>query len=451
MNTAGNNQKLILCGLVVILIVLLVDLVWIGRKGIPGVTSGIAPQLGSAYSFAYLISCSGSYIKIDTEKQEIISQGKLWNAPSARVIQPSQLGRLDGCLINAVRHDPRTGLIYIVVPKEGNLDAEGRRHYRIASLKLPNFSLIGYLDLNTTLDAPPQILLNPQGSGLLVNYSEIQRIQNKEMRHDHVQHYRVPEFEQKRNIEDIYPLAAWETDPTRGLHISNSAYWGKAERIIDQDRLLDVNGRMFRRIDGYQLLTQSMREKFQILERIGVGAKKYLDITFADSAGGRVLFVIGEDRINAPMPIGSGLLIYDIENQRTLPAIVTPYRAVPFDPTAVGTPTVHLTPDGELAVLEQYEWRSLEQSSLASPNKGRFKTGEITVYNISTGSTARRIFLTPQPGFFGHIIGFSPDSTLMYYSSQEHIYAVYLDETGSPQTLPKPEGFSPVAIFFSGQ
>lgn len=402
-------------------------------------------------TYAYLFDCSGSYIRIDTEKQQIISRGKIWDGASGETIRPAEWTRFDGCLVNGVQHDPQAGLIYVVVPKEGTVDTQGKSHYRIAALKLPNLDLIKKIDLKLALDTIPAILLTPEGGELLVSYSIAEQSQGKDLWHDVIQRYRTPEFEQVGTKEDLYSFSAYEDNPMLGLRFSDHAYFDKAGRIVDRNKVLDKDGKIFHMIDGYSLLTSSLKQTFRQLERTGVGGRKYLDITFADSAADRLLFVIGRDSKNNRVVNGSGLLVYDGESGHTLSPVVTPYAMAPFDPTHSGTPTAHLTPNGDLIVVEQYEWRDINQDSTFPSDYQRFKTGEIALYDVNTGSLLSKIFLDPPPGFFARVIGFSPDGKLMYYLSQNYIYGVDLSGNQPPKKLLLSERLSPVAIFFSNR
>jgi hypothetical protein len=403
------------------------------------------------FTYAYLVDCSGDYIRIDTEKQQIVSRGKIWDGPLGEAIRPSEWMRFDGCLVHGIQHDSQGGLIYIVAPKEGTVDTQGRNHYRIAALKLPNLELIKKVELKPALDTPPAILLTPEGGELLVSYSIAEQSQGKDLWHDVVQRYRVPEFEQVETAEDLYSFSAYEENPMLGLRFSDHAYFDKAGRIVDRNKVLGKDGKILHRTDGYSLLTDSIKQTLRQLERTGVGGRKYLDITFADSAADRLLFVIGRDSENNHVVNGSGLLVYDVEGGHTLSPVVTPYAMAPFDPTHSGTPTAHLTPNGDLIVVEQYEWRDINQDSTFPSDYQRFKTGEIALYDVNTGSLLSKIFLDPPPGFFAHVIGFSPDGKLMYYLSQDYIYGVDLSGNQPPKKLLLSERLSPVAIFFSNR
>jgi len=403
------------------------------------------------FTYAYLFDCSGSYIRIDTEEQQIIYRGKIWDGASGETIRPSEWTRFDGCLVNGVQHNPQAGLIYVVVPKEENVDTQGRSHYRIAALKLPNLELIKKIDLKPALDTIPAVLLTSEGGELLVSYSITEQSQGKDLWHVVMQRYRVPEFEQVGTTEDSRSFSAYEDNPMLGLRFSDHAYFDKAGRIVDRNKVLNKEGKILLRIDGYTLLTAPLKQALRQLERTGVGGKKYLDITFANSAAGRMLFVIGRDSKSDRVVNGSGLLVYDVENGRTLSPIVTPYAMAPFDPTHSGTPTAHLMPNGDLIVVEQYEWRDINQDSTFLSDYQRFKTGEIALYDVNTGSLFSKIFLDPPPGFFARVIGSSPDSKLMYYLSQDYVYGVDLSGNQPPKKLLLSERLSPVAILFSNK
>ena len=50
-----------------------------------------------------------------------------------------------------------------------------------------------------------------------------------------------------------------------------------------------MNGSMLT-VNGRSLLNDSMRQQFQSLQRTGIGGDRYLDVTFADSAAGKMFY-----------------------------------------------------------------------------------------------------------------------------------------------------------------
>jgi hypothetical protein len=186
--------------------------------------------------------------------------------------------------------------------------------------------------------------------------------------------------------------------------------WGKqGAPYVDDNRLLDARGALLQELSGEALLTAGIREQFRPLQRVGVSGKPYLSTVFGGSAGQRILFVVGWDSREIRMPGLGGLITFDIPSQRSLPALVAPYSMAPSELT-LGTPTVHLSPDGKLIIIEKYEWKpATNKSDLIE----RFKTGEIAVYAADTGALLRIVQMTPAPGFFSYVVGFSPTNDFL--------------------------------------
>ncbi|MGH9460159.1 MAG: hypothetical protein ACRD1X_03010 [Vicinamibacteria bacterium] len=118
------------------------------------------------------------------------------------------------------------------------------------------------------------------------------------------------------------------------------------------------------------------------------------------------------------------------------------------------TPTVPLTPDGNLVMLELYKWRAPEPEGTptvlaGSAEESRFKTGEIAIYGVGTARLLRTVQLDPPPGFSARVLGFSPDSKSMYCGSSDRIYAVDLTGPKAIQVRAIEEKFFPVSLFFS--
>jgi hypothetical protein len=397
--------------------------------------------------YVYFFGCLGTYLQLETTTHEVRARGTIWDAPSAAVIRPDAVTTADGCLLNQVEYDRHTGVLYVVLSQELRLDPEGRRQYRIAVLQLPHFTLMTKRDINVALEEPPRIALSPDGSTLLVNFTLQEDSPQGETERDVLFRYRGPALQQDIPPQEVRRLSAQQAI-THGLYLSKRAYWSRQGHIVDENLLLDEHGNVLRRVDGYALLTDTIKGTFRSLERLEGPQKQALDISFADSAAGRILFVLGWDMTPNRQTGGSGLLVYDTATDQTLPPILLPYRAAPALPSRMGTPTAHLTPTGEFAVVENYVWRQAAQETPGTPAFERFKTGEMAIYNVQTGTRVQTIHLTPAPGWYAHVIGFSPDGQLMYYFSPEHLYAVY-PLTG--QVVTKSKAFSPIVIVFSEQ
>jgi len=151
---------------------------------------------------------------------------------------------------------------------------------------------------------------------------------------------------------------------------------------------------------------------------------------------------VGSEKEYEQSPSRGGLVVYDAVKEKVVSSINTPYAEAHFELTA-DTPTVHLTPNGQIIVVEEYQWRSDARSGAASQQ--RFRTGEIALYDATSGRPLSTIQLDPAPGYSGSFVGFSPDSTLMYYASSQNIYVVDLSQ-GHNLTIKLPRGFEPTKV-----
>jgi hypothetical protein len=310
--------------------------------------------------------------------------------------------------------------MYAVVPKEARVDVDSRRHYWVVALQLPDFKLLSRIG---PLDEVPTLLLDPGGTHLLVQ-DRTARV------------YRVP---------DMKPMKGSRTL----AYIDEFAHWSRDGRIVDGDRILDASGRLLQTVSGDALAPDSFRLKWQRHRPDGTFG---LNISFADSTGDRMLFVAGWDARGDRSVPGSGLMTYDVGTGRIISTIDTPYRASGADPTRLETPTAHLVPGTDTAVLEEYDWRPFTEGQ--EQQLLRFKTGRIAIYDVKRGKLLRTLQLDPAPGFFSQAIGFSPDGSLMYYGSTARIYAVDLTGAREPVVLPKVRirdfsGFPPVPLVFA--
>ena len=374
--------------------------------------------------YAYLVDCGGTYVKVDTNQYQIASHGRIWDGPSTSSIRPDHVERFDGCLFNNAENDAKRGLLYAVVQKHAFYSPQGDNEFWVAALRLSDFALVSKAG---PFELFPWLLLDPDTDSLLVWSVDI------------IERYGIPvlkKLETRRNPSDNL--------------ISDRASFMSDEQILDEDRILDRRGNLKRRVDPQTLLTPAIKATFRQQLALGMGAEQHFAAVHAGSRGERALFLVNPDTRQRPAE-RSGLLVYDLGGEQTMPPITAPYRAYPT--------TVHLADNGSLVVIEEYEWRPSEEADqqLGTTSSGydRFKTGTIAVYDASDGRFLQTIALEPPPGFLARVIGFSPEGTLMLYGSRTHIYVVDLRGHGEPQALPTIEGFfpnqqfPPLAVFFA--
>ena len=408
----------------------------VGVASIVGLAQPIPKPSGSqdvtngSPKYAYLFGCSGAYAKIDNRQHSLVAEGSIWDAASLSPVQPDTGGRFDGCLLDDVQTDQQGDTIFAVVPVTARLSPDGTREYRVVSVKLPGFVLVSKAG---PFGSKPTLLRRPDGN-LLIEGNGGELVQ-------------TPTLDP---VKQPIQMGHFE--------ISAAAYWSAAGTIIDRNQILDQAGRVLRQIDGYALLPNALRQR---LQRRTSGGRNYLQVDFADSSSGRMLFVAGQDSGTQQkgQAHNSGLIVFDTGNNQTLAAIGIPYQVAGWDPTRFDTPTVHLVPNTDLAVVEEYEWRVLSEEAGTVPDSQKYqrvKTGRFAIYNIKLGEAVRTVALEGSPGPLARVIGFSPDGGLMFYGSASQLYIVDLTGNEKPTAIAMKrvqpnQGFPPLAIVFANQ
>jgi hypothetical protein len=383
--------------------------------------------------FAYVFSCGGKFVRINLETGKYTTPANLPTFASVR-------GDVDGCLIDSVVADLHSPIIYALSTKEIRVNENGKDQYQILSIHLPDMKVVDSLDIGPPVSEVPRITLDVARQELVAVYNA--DTANGVASNDTVQFIslNVSGALKRKHEETISVL----DDAEDG--IGERPYFDKLGNLVDEDRIFSRDGSTVASIDPYALLTPSVQSRFQELKRRGVNGKQYLDVEFADSAAGWAAFIVGWDAGTNPSSAGGGIIVADVENGETVSSFTTPFREAPYDAT-VGTPTVHLTRDGQKVLVEEYEWNKKRMGSPDSDAE-RTKTGKIAIYEASSGTLLRTVELIPQPGDSGQVIGFSPNSDVLLYSSSQVLYTVDL-ESGASRTIPSERGFVPIGVIFS--
>jgi hypothetical protein len=395
------------------------------------VDAALRDGLGSPLpKYVYLLSCSGTYAKLDSGTNAL-SEGSIWNASSASVLGLQGMRGFSGCLINNAQYSSAANSIFAAVPAHTDPD---NSTYWVVALKLPGFKVAGKAGPFVSL---PTILLNADQTQISVEDDNGRLL-----------------FQ----ASDLRPVANSKVLPPLG--VSSVAKWESDGVIVDQNQVFSKQGGLVKRVDGYQLLTEPLKQKWQSLQREGTTGQRFIPVSFADSTDKKVLFIGGGDMKVNESSTQSGLLVYDLSTDKVLGTTVLPYRATGADPTHFDTPTVHLVPSQSWAIVEEYTWNRIDNSSQAPMQDAndylRFKTGKIAVYDVNAGNVVRTFQLSPVPGFLSRVIGFSPEGRFMYYGSQDHVYIIDLTGERDVRSLAikgfsPNQGFPPLALFLANQ
>ena len=390
-----------------------------------------SPSTGDSGRFAYAFDCAGRYVRINLNTGDSTQ-------PSVVPGVAAGGGGFDGCLVHNLAIDPGSQVVYAVMPSQRFVDSLGQRQEKVVALQPPHLQTLSTVVIPVSTNRIAKLRLDGATHTLTVGYhtpnggptgapTNLQYVVST-ARPEHL------EFEPRSGGTTV---AGHESSAPL---LSERAFVGGSGRIVDGNRVISAN-RVASSITGYELLNDPLRQSFQNLQRTGATGNKYLDIAFADSAAGRMLFIVAWDTLVNQSQVGGGVVVYDAANSEVLSSFSTPYREAAFELTP-GTPTVHLTPNGQRVVVEDYQWQS---DFGATVSERRAKTGTVAVYDATSGNLLTTMRLDPPPGESGQVIGFSADSTLMYYASAQNIYVVDLSQ-GQSRTIKLPQGFFPTEV-----
>lgn len=374
-----------------------------------------APDGGSGI---LLVDCAGTYLRIAIENTslQLADEGLIWDAPEA------WNARFHGCLVPDAASIPDGKYLYVVVARGPFYDAADSRDYRVASLRVPSLDVVSYVDLPDVVDGQVSVLLSPDASQVQVWHTTTSGARA----------LRLP-------ISDgrFAGSSGKEPDVVEQA-VSDTAYWSGKDRIIDGSVVLDERGRKVRRVNPYASFGSWAHTAFPDLVRKGTKGAPFLQLSRADSAADRMLFVVNPDRRSGPGPLGGGLVVFDLQSGKTT-AIRLPMRPTALDPFSTATPTARLTPDGTRVVLEETEYEHEEGF--------RRRTGTIRIYDADSGHLLSTVFLADQPGFSGNerIAGFAQREQLMFYGNGEKIFVIDLVHGVLRATLTPEIEFDPQA------
>lgn len=342
-----------------------------------------------------LVDCAGTYLRIAIENTslQLADEGRIWDAPGVWD------ARFHGCLVPDAASTPDGKYLYVVVAREPFYDAADSRDYRVASLRIPSLDVVSHVELPDVVDGQVSILLSPDAGQVQVWHTTSRGARA----------LRLP-------ISDgrFAGSSGKEPDVVEQA-VSDRAYWSGKDRIVDESFVVDERGRDVRRVNPYASFGSWARTAFPDLVRKGAKGAPFLQLSRADSAADRMLFVVNPDRRSGPGPLGGGLVVFDLQSGKTT-AIRLPMR-----PSALpDTPTARLTPDGTRVVLEEHEYEREEDF--------RRRTGTIRIYDADSGHLLSTVFLADQPGFSGNerIAGFAQREQLMFYGNGEKIFVIDL-------------------------
>jgi hypothetical protein len=388
-----------------------------------GATSVLGDDASSNAALTTVLGCghTASYLKIDPTSGKVVQTGNF--APVATG-EPSAL---NGCLISDVYADTASKIIFVLMTEEAEPDADHQQHYRLVAMSQTTLRILAAHKLPTALDSAPALIFDHGRNDVLLNYDGA------------LERYSA------RPASLLKPTAL----PASGVEVVSGkpfakAYTDSQGNIIDGAGVLHSSGSKVEPVPGiniYDALNDSIRKKFEPLVRVSATGAKYLDINLIGSAGGgRTAYVVGEDRSDDRKPFG-GVIVYDIRAKKIVSAFPTRYPEIVLQGN-----TVHLTPDGTRVVVEDFTWERPEAGSSSTSHGKPVKTGNLAIYDASTGDLENTIKLAAASGAGdARVVNFSNDGHYLYYELGSDLHIVDLVKSQAITTVRMPANFAPIA------
>lgn len=373
----------------------------------------IAPDSTSVTTEYWVFDCGGRYLRVSEARNEIVDRGRVAG------IESSAFGcRTDGCLLGEVRPLSGSNALIAVTAVEPTLDASGRRHHRVVSLDRTTLKMLAVYTVPGPQTERPRLLLNPSSRSAAVLFdaggASSDRVAIQEL---------VGRTLQLRP-STISKSTAREIASSRKSHIL-------ADGRIQTDSISHDGRPGATFASALRTVVDHWQTQFP-----QAGQIKY---ALADSISGKSIYIAGWDTWSAPSPNG-GVILYDVMSGAVISSFRTAYKLAPFDGT-IGTPNIHLTPNGDIVVIEEYAWRQDSESTKAY----RFKTGSIVAYDAQSGMELGKAELSPEPSASARVIGFSEDGRKLFYASFDRFYIIDLAAMRVLASVALPEAFTAFA------
>lgn len=412
----------------------LVTLLFLGASALLCADRSNALPMSKAEPETVLVDCAGRYVRLGTAGS-IVAEGGLWDDSSMSGLRVDADSGFEGCLVTGIQSDAGRGILYAVLTREPREDSEGRRHYVVVALDSKKLVRLAQIELETAIAGGVSILLSSDRQELVLSYSRYEEAGGQGAWRNLLERFSAPALTRVKTQENLH------LEDAPGLpsstHLSNSASWIDGHRILNDTTVLDEDGHVLEQLNPYDLIPVETANELSYLRKPGTPGRTYLPISYADSAGGRVLFIVGHDLVGEQQ-VGSALWIYDAAEGTSLRPIRVPETVAAYDPGTRGTPTAHLTPDGNSILLESYQW----QSGGADGNV-RVKTGDLRLYDVASGKLTRTFNLEPAPGVAARLLGFSPDGAIAFIGSSNRLYSIPLDRSAPITVARSTRGFDP--------
>jgi hypothetical protein len=345
-----------------------------------------------------VFTCDGTYAKVDAETGKVVASGDVG-------LKPEINGGMDGCVLGdahrGVYFDKANRLFLTTMATDARNDDNGLNGFRVVVLDPRTLADVAHYDIPQRLDDSPEIIDDPSSDSLVVKYGD--QVQRLSMR---------------------------AADRLKRLSL------GQPQSFTPPS---------VKPADDSVFFTDALHKKFESLVRTNSMGKKFLDVIPVDSAGSRTAYTVAADNYLDPTRV-SGIVVYDNRAKRVLSSFIARYPICRSNLNGQ-TPTVHLSPDGQHVIIEDYSWKGSEPG--VAPEM--IKSGSIAIYGADSGDLQSIVTLQPPPpAGFGHVLNFSDDGHMLYYAAHGRIYVIDLVSGHMLSTADLPGGGEPIAAISGG-
>jgi hypothetical protein len=373
------------------------------------------PQVTDQGTGVWVFSCDGQVVRTKAGTDRVSEAASLTDVISKRTS-----GRFDGCLVEDVRSALSTPTIVVVIPHENFLNADSRRHFSVLGLNRSSLALVNRFDIPVSQLGSPVVEMSTRGRLLKVIYEGESGSQRGAVVSQDLD---VASFTPKANGQDI-PLELLSGTPR---------FFFREDGLIQTDFGISSTGITF----GNSMAALSTVEEYS--EKVfGRDESRPRDIAQADSAFGVALYVDGWDMKAKPIKNGR-LIAFDTFEKRVINGFETLFSLTAYQGSR-NSSNVHVTPDGTVAVIEEYTRPQSEDLR----SETQVKTGLLAAYELRSGTLLGKVTIPAASGN-GHLVDFSNDSRNIFYADSGKFYIIDATTMLVISATALPPGFSPIA------
>jgi hypothetical protein len=372
----------------------------------------------------YLFDPEMDFLQIDLQ---LFSMRALWSLPLVSKLAdvlPSCDVR-SGCIVaRDYRYDGR-GHLFAVFPKRQKQDSEKGAEgatpagtYQVVGLRLPDFEVLGQLDVPQPQAEAPNVLLSPDGLHLYVEYrdSKAQQAAKDPIIVVVLDVNDARTFKTQTSIRQSAPVAKYlAAEDALDALFSGSAYFSSdGQYIFDGLNRIQIKDNQAKKetVNPIPGLTDVQRKALTPYVKT-VAGKPYFDFNVAESAGGRTVVWMSDEKRTK-----YALWTTDLRTGADSPVIISPFGFI------------HLVEDGTKIVVEESAGRAKEGTET-------LKTGRILTFDVDSGKQTGDFSNEALKGALGEhrSICMSSDGSLLVEVTKQNILLVDL-KAEKVKTLP---------------